>query len=437
MKVHFEIDCCDICYSYLDGFRDNNLQFTTIEDADIICFIGCGYTQSRIFQTYEKLLNCLQRKKDGSKIGVFGCPTNYSKFYEAIKNIPDIDFIAKGTGKKMQDDISSYLESHLKQEIELLEIGCNLENPKRINIVVQDGCNNRCAFCKSNYLNLKLESRPIEDILKIVKFASEELHVNEVNISGLNPTQYGMDIYKSKKLTELIQSISLFGGVDTIFLDMLCVQDMTSELVKEIVTNPKIKRVMIPIQSQDDRLLKLMNRHNTAQEAENLFKFINRERPDIFLETIFLTCYPTETKDNILKTAEFLNTVNISNPNLSFYRYGTNEPTLKSENIAVMTQQEIQELANYYLEIVVPIIEQQRKALMSKPISGILINRDKKYDYYSTIYRFATEEYKIRTKRNKNKDIYNHSTIKAKYLPSKKGALYKVAGDITDGKVIE
>lgn len=436
MKVHFEIDCCDICYSYLDGFRDNNIQFTKLEDADIICFVGCGYTQSRIFQTYERLLNCLQNKKDGAKIGIFGCPTNYSEFYEAIKVLPNIDFISNGTGKKMQDDIANYLKSNLKREIELLEIGCNLENPKRINIVVQDGCNNRCAFCKSNYLNLKLESRPIEDILKVVKFASEECDVNEVNISGLNPSQYGMDIYKSKKLTELIQSISSFSGVDTIFLDMLCLQDMTKELVLEIVTNPKIKRVMIPIQSQDDKLLKLMNRHNTAKEAEDLFKFINRERPDIFLETIFLTCYPTETKDNILKTAEFLNTVNVANPNLSFYRYGTNVPTLKSENTAVMTPQEIQELANYYLEIIVPIIEQQRKTLMSQPISGILVSRDNKYDYYSTIYRFATEEYKVRTKRNKHKDLFNHSSLSAKYLPSMPGALYKVAGDMTNGKVL-
>ena len=272
--------------------------------------------------------------------------------------------------------------------------------------------------------------------MEIIKFASEERGVNEVNITGLNPSQYGVDLYKTEKLTELIQKISAFNGVDKIFLGMLCIQDMSQNLINEIITNEKIKRVMIPIQSQDDRLLKLMNRRNTAEQAEKLFKLINKERPDIFLETIFLACYPTETKDNIEKTAEFLNTVNISNPNLSFYKYGQNVPSLKSENTATMSIPERDKLVDLYLEKVVPIIDKQRKELLSRPVSGTLIKRDEEFDYYSTTYRFTTLEYSVRTKRNNNLTLYDNANLAVDYLPSEENNLYRVSSNLGNGIVL-
>ena len=109
---------------------------------------------------------------------------------------------------------------------------------------------------------------------------------------------------------------------------------------------------MIPIQSMDDDMLKLMGRRNTAKEARNILSMISTYRPDIFIETIFLVCYPT----------------------------------------AVMTKEEKYALKLYYYENMISLIERQRKELLSHPVEGTLIYKDAGKDYYSTLYRFITNE---------------------------------------------
>ena len=49
----------------------------------------------------------------------------------------------------------------------------NLRNRKRPDIVIQDGCSKRCAYCKSNYLNFSLKSIPFEEIICAIKYFSD------------------------------------------------------------------------------------------------------------------------------------------------------------------------------------------------------------------------------------------------------------------------
>lgn len=436
MNVCFKLDCCEVCYTYLDGFLDNDINIVDLPEADVVCFIGCGYTYKSMHTGLQNLCDIINNKKPSAKVAVFGCPTEYSVFCDTLKKFPDIDYIGRGTGLKMQQEIASYLERQLAKPIDVSGIGAMIYG-NRINVVVQDGCNNRCAFCKSNYLNLKLQSRPIDEIIELIKFASEELNVKEVNITGLNPTQYGMDLYKSQRLTDIIQQVSAIDSVESILVDMLCVSDMKSDLITEIVTNPKIKRVMIPVQSQDDRLLKLMGRKNTAEQAEKIFSIIHKERPDIFLETIFLICYPTETFDNAKKSVEFMQKYNISNPNISIYEYGKNVKSLKSENIVKMTDEEHNELLEYYIDNVLPVIDMRRDYLLQKPVVGTLINRDDEFDYYSTLYRFTTNEYKVKAPRNEDKHIFDKSVLSVDYLPALEDVVYVTKDDYGNGIVMQ
>ena len=338
----------------------------------------------------------------------------------------------------MQQEITDYINTcDIENKIQTNNLGYYLFSDKRINVIVQDGCNNRCAFCKSNYLNLSLKSIPIEKIIELILEHHSKTGVDEVNIMGLNPTQYGIDLYGKKSLTELIQKISSFDFINTILLDMLCIQDITTDLLNEIISNPKIKRVMIPIQSLDDRLLILMNRKNTSLEAEKIIKFISSERPDIILETIFLACYPTETDYNIKKNMEFLYNYHIVNPVISCYKYGYNVNSLKSENIITVSDEEYRLLLSKYYVNVVPIIDEQRKQLLSKPVLGRLMQRDQEYDYYTTLYRFCAYEYIIRCKKDENIPLYSEVLLETDFLPSKDKTVYQVCNQEGNGKVLK
>lgn len=438
MKVYFDKKVCDISQSYIDSIMGvNNLEISSLEEADVICYISCAYEKNRIDNSLSAIKRIIERKKITSKIAIFGCATEYKEFYHQVSSLPEINYIGCGTGIKMQEEIVKYLSKQCEEtNILLPNLGYSFNTSKRLTITIQDGCNNRCAFCKSNYLHLHTKSIPIENLLEAIQLASSKYGITEVNITGLNPTQYGIDLYKKSRLTELIQEVSKISGINTILLDMLCIQDMTKDLILEIISNPKIKRLMMPIQSLDNRLLNLMRRRNTAEEAEGIIHLINKERPDIFLETIFLACYPTETEDSINKTIELLNNAKIDNPVISVYKYGENVPSLYSEHISPVSHSRHNELLYYYATNVLPIIEKQRRELLAKPVCGTLIHQEGNYDYYSTLYRFTTNEYTVQCKREKESQLFEEKELEVDFLPSLPNVIYLTERRNGNGRVL-
>ena len=440
MKVHIIDKCCNVSRTYIDSFKMvNNIDFVdTFDDADVICYIGCAYQKQRIDQCSEYINDLIKKKKKDTKLAIFGCITSYKDFYNNFLNVEGIDYIGCGYGQDMQKELTKYLETLNNEDLCYTEMGINFENSKRINIVVQDGCSRRCAFCKSNYLNFKLRSTPLDIIIsQINHFTNIECGVTEVNISGLNPTEYGLDLYHEPKLTELIREISKIPTVETILLESLCPDRINEDLLYEIINNPKIKRIMIPIQSMDDNLLKLMGRKNTAEQAYNILKIISTQRPDIFIETIFLICYPTENKESIIKNIKLLEDIKIHNPVLSVYTVGKNVKTLRSEHIANISNEEHQQLLKYYRENMIPLIEEQRRILLSKPIEGTLVYSDENYDYYSTLYRFTTHEFIVKCPKEYSSKLEQKALIQSEFLQSIPGYMYTTETEMIKGKVLK
>lgn len=407
-----------------------------LDEADIVCYISCSYVKERIDKSITDIKELIANKSSHTKLAIFGCATAYTKFYDYFKDNKAIDYIGRGYGVDMQRELTQYLDKQKTSDIIYYpSIGYNLRNRKRLDIVIQDGCSKRCAFCKSNYLNFSLKSIPFEEIISAIKYFSDEFAITEVNLTGLNVSEYGLDLYKKLELTKLIRSISEIPTIKSIMLDSLCPDNINHELLNEILSNPKIKRVMIPIQSMDDDMLKLMGRRNTAKEARDILSTISTYRPDIFIETIFLVCYPTETTKVADKNIELLENVRIHNPAIFLYVYGTNVPSLKSEQIAVMTKEERYALQLYYYENMISLIERQRKELLSRPVEGTLIYKDDTKDYYSTIYRFTTNELTIICPPNEMK-LGDKALIDTDFVDRVPNMFYATSAEYGKGRVL-
>ena len=439
MKVFFDTHCCDISRSYISGLKlANNFELTrNIEDADIICYIGCAYTSYRIETSAENILKLLHEKKENQSLAIFGCETAYPGFQQYFKGNPHIDFLGKKTGQGMQLEIAEYLDQKSIEEINYPGLGVEFRYPHRLNIVVEDGCNKRCAFCKSNYLNLHLKSMPMDSIVKTLEFFAIEDGISEVLLTGLNVSSYGNDLGPNDSLIELIRKISAIKEIDTILLDSLSPDEMSNELLKEIVRNTKIKRVMIPIQCMSNDLLKRMGRCNTAERAFEILNTISTLRPDIFIETIFLICYPTETIDDIKRNIELLEKVRIHNPNLSVYCYGNNVPTLKSETEFFMNDEEHQKNGIYYRNHMIPIIESQRREFLSHPLTGRLYYKDDVHSYFSTICRFTTNEFTIKCPNKRKIKEQDKALLQSTYLESVPEIVYRTKYEPTVGKILK
>lgn len=437
MKIFFDTQCCDISRSYISGLRlANNFEITrAMKKADIICYIGCAYTSDRIESAAENVSELINAKKENQSLAVFGCVTAYPGFSKFFENNPHIDFIGTQPGKGMQLEIAEYLDQKNKEEVNYPGLGVEFRYPHRLNVVVEDGCNKRCAFCKSNYLNLHLKSMPMDSIVKTIEFFALEDGVTEVLLTGLNVSSYGKDLGSNTNLIELIRRVSSIKTIDTILLDSLNPDEISDELLKEIIHNPKIKRVMIPVQCMSDDLLKKMGRGNTAKRSFKILNTISTLRPDIFIETIFLICYPTETMDDIKRNIELLESVRIHNPNLSVYCYGNNVPTLRSETEFFMSRKEHQKNGIYYEEHMIPIIESQRRDFLSKPLIGKLYYKDDLNSYFSTPYRFTTNEFVVKCPNKVSVKEQDKALLQVEYLESVPEVVYRTQNEPVKGKI--
>ena len=68
----------------------------------------------------------------------------------------------------------------------------------------------------------------------------------------------------------------------------------------------KMERILIPIQSGSNRILKMMNRHYKIEEVKNCILHLQKNIPEIVLETHILVGFPGETDEDFEKSLDLI-----------------------------------------------------------------------------------------------------------------------------------
>jgi len=89
-------------------------------------------------------------------------------------------------------------------------------------------------------------------------------------------------------------------------------KDFPEKLLDTIAGNEKIcKHIHLPLQSGNDRILKLMNRGYSSKDYLKLIESIRSKLPDVVLSTDIIAGFPSESQTefqetyNLMKTVEF------------------------------------------------------------------------------------------------------------------------------------
>src|SRR5690606_25826399 len=129
---------------------------------------------------------------------------------------------------------------------------------------------------------------------------AESLHrkgVKELIVIGQDTTYYGLDIYGSRKLDELLLRLSDVG-FDWIRLLYAYPAKFPEHILPVIRERDNIcKYLDMPLQHGSTEVLKSMRRGVTRQRLLDLIAQIKDEVPGITLRTTMIVGYPTETKD--------------------------------------------------------------------------------------------------------------------------------------------
>ena len=145
----------------------------------------------------------------------------------------------------------------------------------------------------------------MEDILTEAKALSDS-GVKECIVIAQDITRYGIDLYKEKKLPELLRALCQLD-FHWIRLHYLYPDSITDELIDTITAEPKICNYMdIPIQHCNDDILRAMRRRETKAGLHQLFKKLRSRIPGLVLRTSIITGLPYEDEAAFEELCGFL-----------------------------------------------------------------------------------------------------------------------------------
>ena len=304
--------------------------------SDVVVINTCGFIDSAKLEAIDTILSVAELKAAGEvgRILVTGC---LSQRYQAelLKELPEVDGIM-GTGS-YGDIVSAVEKVAAGQEYSrFADINGPVEELPRVistpmhyaYLRIAEGCSNRCAYCVIPSLRGKYRSRRMEDILSEAR-ALAEGGVKECIVIAQDITRYGVDIYKEKKLPELLRELCKLD-FHWIRLHYLYPDCITDDLIDTIAVEPKICKYMdIPIQHCNDAVLQAMRRRETKAGLRALFARLRSRIPGLVLRTSIITGLPFEDEAAFEELCDFLQEEKI--PRAGAFAYSPEEGTPAAE----------------------------------------------------------------------------------------------------------
>ncbi|HEV2388319.1 MAG TPA: tRNA (N(6)-L-threonylcarbamoyladenosine(37)-C(2))-methylthiotransferase MtaB [Candidatus Acidoferrales bacterium] len=166
----------------------------------------------------------------------------------------------------------------------------------RPTLKIQDGCNNRCAFCVIPQVRGRSRSLPPEDVVgEIRRLAGAG--AREVVLSGINLGSYGRDLVPRTNLETLIGRILDETAIDRLRLSSLEPMHLTADLVDRMAADQRIApHFHIPLQSGSDRILAAMHRWYRAEHYARRIELIHERLPNAAIGADVIAGFPGETK---------------------------------------------------------------------------------------------------------------------------------------------
>ncbi len=297
-------------------------------DGDIAVVNTCGFIGDAKEESIDMILRMAQRKQQGKlkKLFVMGCLSErYLK--ELQIEIPEVD---KFYGKFNYNELLTDLGKQFQPDFRLQRVQTT---PKHYAYVkIAEGCNRFCSYCAIPLITGRYQSRPMDDIEQEVRWLVAH-GVKEFQIIAQDLSYYGMDLYKSLKLPELVERLSDIDGVEWLRLHYAYPAQFPFDILRVMRERNNVCNYLdIALQHISDNMLAKMRRHISKNETYDLMWRFRDEVPDIHLRTTLLLGHPGETEADVEELKQFVRDIRFER--LGAFAYSDEEGTFANKNYA-------------------------------------------------------------------------------------------------------
>ncbi len=262
----------------------------------------CGFIGDAKEESINMILQMGQRKAQGTleRLYVMGCLSE-RYLHDLEAEIPEVDrFFGKFDYNGILDELGiSYRDEAAHERV--------LTTPPHYAYVkISEGCDRHCAYCAIPIITGRHVSRPMEEILDEVKQLVAQ-GVREFQVIAQELTYYGLDLYRERRIAQLIEQMAAIPGVEWIRLHYAYPTDFPMELLPVMREHENVcKYLDIALQHISDSQLDAMHRHITSQETYHLIETLRREVPGIHLRTTLMVGFPGETDEDFSQLLDFV-----------------------------------------------------------------------------------------------------------------------------------
>jgi tRNA A37 methylthiotransferase MiaB len=342
-----------------------------LSTADLIIFFTCAFCQSKVTEMVNEIVHIKSEMKPGAELIVGSClpktdkeslgrvfdgktinPTDFTQL-DSLANIKiSIKDMPSMFGKEAVISRERHAAITVKHRTSIKEVvpkainqfrtqgtcrtlkqiphmlGSRVLSRRKI-VMLSVGCLRKCSYCAIRFATGKLRSKPIENVMGEFTeglksgYKKFELYADSIG-------DYGLDIGTNlgALFDELIQ---LRNERFTLGIYDLHPSSFTKyfDRIMSLCKMDRLHYLYVPIQSGNERILRLMNRPCKVDDVRKKLMDIKRSKRT-FLQTSIIVGFPTETEEDFEDTVQFLKDVDVDDAFIHFY---TDMPKTKSSEL--------------------------------------------------------------------------------------------------------
>ncbi|MBQ9428903.1 MAG: tRNA (N(6)-L-threonylcarbamoyladenosine(37)-C(2))-methylthiotransferase MtaB [Clostridia bacterium] len=276
-----------------------------------VCVINTCTVTAEGDRKCRQTIRRAKKESPHAKILVCGCYSQVSP--TEVAKIEGVDYICGSADKlRVIDRAFDLLNGDPLPKIEITPLEragyeqmriCRMPRT-RAYVKIEDGCENRCAYCKIPDARGNVRSRTVADALDEIETLANG-GVKEAVLTGIEVAAYGKDT--GENLADLIEAVSRVDGIERIRLSSLePTLILRGDFLQRIVKIEKLcPHFHLSMQSGCSRTLAAMRRKYNADMAMRAVNALRAALPDVQLTADFIVGFPGERDEDFNATLAF------------------------------------------------------------------------------------------------------------------------------------
>jgi len=349
MKIKIESLGCRLNQSEIESVSTTlqNMGHVIVRsgEADIYIINSCAVTGRSERKARQLIYRAIEKTggNDRGRIIVTGCAT------EPVKKDNNITYVSNDHKYLIPEIVRGGASGYEKMKAARFGFDAPLKcSTNRINLKIQDGCDNFCSYCIIPFMRGKPQSRSYNDIISEFSLLLENSY-KEIILTGVNIGKY---CDNGKDLGALIRGILELDGTFRLHLTSLDPDCAPDELLSLFSDPRMVRHLHLSLQSGSDTVLRRMNRPYTRADYLRAVNKLKSVDTDFNFTTDIIVGFPGESEEEFNDSVSLVREAGFSHIHTFRYspRPGTRAASMDDAVPEIVKTERSREIISLHME---------------------------------------------------------------------------------------